>query len=281
MVSQPANNPQRRRRRVHKPKVQSTQQQTTNTPQIRNEHVLTALAMAPFRWCQRGYRHFSSADGVGILSTLLCVYCAGLSIEAVMVAIPGGITRGEYTEEMRRERRFVPKPYVNDGARLDRLNPIPTIQRAVLEKYFSWLPLWIRGGAQEPYWTVWQQPGILILAVVAALTIQHYEGKIFRKRSIKQTLKNFNETNKIKQVKADPQAIAVAEYHARQHNAQGTGSVMGTFFAVVLLYGIEIAAFAGSFSGAGSWVINAVYGFLTIAGFEVFDRMGDDPNKEA
>jgi len=140
--------------------------------------------------------------------------------------------------------------------------------------------MWIRGGAQQPYWTVWQQPGILALSVVIALVIQRFEAMVLRKKSINKTRQEFQEANSVKKVEADPRAIAVSIYHAKKHNLQGTGSVVGTFVAVVILYGLEIAAFVGSFSGSGSWVINSVYGFLAIGGFEVFDRMGDAPEED-
>ena len=274
----------RRRRRSRRERRESrrgrrrSRQETRNTkaPVVRDEHVLVSIAVAPFRFCQRSYRHLSSIRGFGIIASVMTVYCAGLSVETIMVSIPRATQREGYTEEVRRTRRFIPKPYVDDGAELGRLNPLPNLQRAVLQKYFTWLPMWIRGNIQSDYWTVWNEPGILLLSVVVAITIQKFEGMIWRKKSFKTTREEFEEANSIKNVEADSRSIALAHYKAQQHNQQGTGSILGTFFAIVVLYGLEIAAFVGSFAGAGSWAINAVYGFLTIAGFEVFDRQSDD-----
>lgn len=251
----------------------------TGTKVVRDEHILTSLGMAPFRGGQRAYRHLSGIKGSGIIATLMSVYCAGLSIESIMVATPAAfsqISGADYTEAMRRSRRFLPKPYVADGSQLGRLSPIPNLQNAVLQKYFSWLPYWIKGKVQADYWTVWNEPGILALSVVVALMIQRFEGLIWRKKTTEQTRFEFIKANAQKKVAADPDAIALATYKAQQHNRQGAGGVVGTFMAVVILYGIEIAGFFGSFSGAGNFVINAIYGGLTICGFELFDRMAEE-----
>ncbi len=263
-------------------------EQPVKTPKIRDEHVLVSLTMCLPRGIQGGYRYLSSVKGFGIIASAMTLYCAGLSIESIMVSMPAAMRTGEYSEvargttsdrvieTMKRERRFIPKPYVDDGAELGRLSPIPNLQRAVLQNYFQWLPMWVKGRATSDYWTVWNQPGILLLAAAFAITIQRFEGMIWRKRSIEQTKAEFLEANKQKEVVADPSAIALAHYKASQHNSQGMGGVVGTFLAVTLLYGIEIAAFVGSFAGSGSWMVNVIYGFLNICGFELFDRIGDD-----
>ena len=259
-----------------------------SAPTIRDEHVLVSMVMSLPRWGQRSYRHLSSIKGFGVVATILTVYCAGLSIESIMVSIPATVRRGEYAgiargrgsrlqlEAIKRQRRFVPKPYVDDGAELGRLNPWPNIQRAILQNYFQWLPMWIKGRVASDYWTVWNQPALLALSVVFAVSVQRFEGLIWRKKTSTETYAEFAQANAQREVEADPKAIALAQYKAAQHNTQGLGDIVGTFIAVVLLYGLEIAAFIGSFAGAGSWVVNTIYGFLNVCGFELFDRMGDD-----
>ncbi|MDV3351734.1 hypothetical protein QGP82_23730 [Leptothoe sp. LEGE 181152] len=265
-----------------------TDPQPTPQPTIRDEHVIVSMVMSLPRWGQRSYRHLSSVKGFGIIASLMTLYCAGLSIESIMVSMPATMRMGDYAgiargrgsrtqlEAIKRQRRFIPKPYVDDGAELGRLNPWPNLQRSILQNYFQWLPMWIKGQVASDYWTVWNQPAILALAAVFAITIQRFEGMIWRKKSTMETYKEFIQANAQKEVEADPKAIALAQYKAAQHNAQGIGGIVGTFIAVVLLYGLEIAAFVGSFAGAGSWVVNTIYGFLNICGFELFDRMGDD-----
>lgn len=234
-----------------------TPKEAPTPPTIRDEHVLIAMIMAGPRWGQRSYRHLSSVKGFGIIASLLTLYCAGLSIESIMVSMPATMRMGDYSgierstagkarlESIKRERRFIPKPYVNDGAELSRLSPIPNLQRTILQNYFQWMPMWIKGRVTSDYWTVWSQPGILALATVFALTIQRFEGMIWRKKNSAQTYAEFVAANVQKEVTADPKAIALATYKAQQHNSQGLGGIVGTFIAVVLLYGLEIAAFAG------------------------------------
>ncbi|MFG6097375.1 hypothetical protein SPB21_19070 [Leptothoe sp. ISB3NOV94-8A] len=283
-----ATTPNQKRSQNNPPGVPRNPRVENPQPTIRDEHVLVSMVMCLPRWGQRSYRHLSSVKGFGIIASLMTLYCAGLSIESIMVSMPATMRMGDYAgiargrsskaqlEKIKRQRRFVPKPYVNDGAELGRLNPWPNLQRAILQNYFQWLPMWVKGRVASDYWTVWNQPAILALAAVFAITIQRFEGMIWRKKSTEQTLAEFQEANQQKQVEADPKAIALAQYKAAQHNSQGIGGIVGTFIAVVLLYGLEIAAFVGSFAGAGSWVVNTIYGFLNICGFELFDRMGDE-----
>ena len=271
------------RRETAPPKetTKSTSVQNNNKV-VRDEHVMLTIGLAPFRGLSSAYSYLSSVKGSGVIATLMGLYCAGLSIEAVFVATPTAISRVagvEYTEEMMRSRRFMPKPHVDEGAELGRLSPIPNIQNDVLQKYFKWLPFWIKGKVESDYWTVWNAPGVLLLSVVVALVIQNWEGRIWRKKSYGQTKDEFNRANSQKKVSADPNAIALATYKAQQHNSQGLGGVVGTFVAVSMLYGLEIAAFFGSFSGAGSFVVNAVYGFLTICGFEIFEKMREESDR--
>ena len=240
-----------------------------------DEHMALTLGMAPFRAVRNSVRFLTSVPGFGVVATLASCYCFALSVAAIFVATPRAVYWESYTAAMQAERRFVPKPYVNDGAELGRLNPLPTLQRAVLSRYFQWLPLWIRGNVATPYYTVWDSPGVLVLSVLVAIIIQRFESILWRKRSREETLTEFYEANAVKQVTADPKAIVLAELKAREHNAQGLGSVVGTFLAMSVLYGLEIIAFFGSFTGAGHWLANTIYGFLTICGYEAFDRMTD------
>lgn len=270
------------RRETKPPKDRTTTPSPNKNKVVRDEHALITVGLAPFRGLSAAYSYLSSVKGSGIVATFMSLYCAGLSIEAVFVATPSAISKIsglEYTEDMRRQRRFMPKPHVNDGAELGRLNPWPNIQRAVLQKYFTWLPYWIRGRVASNYWTVWNSTGVLFLSITIALIIQNWEGRIWRKKPYTQTKGEFDEANSQKRVNADPNAIALAAYRAQQHNQQGMGGVLGTFIAVTCLYGLEIAAFFGSFSGAGSFVVNTVYSFLTICGFEIFEKMKEESDK--
>lgn len=243
----------------------------------RDEHVLVSIAMSPFRWTQRTYRHLSSRNGIGIVGSLMCAYCAALSVEALFIAIPNGVTPGAYSEEEMASRRFVLKPFVDDGA--DPARMLPPVRQVVHAVAPEWVPAIIKGNG-EYRWTIWHSPMALGLAVLGAVVIQYYEAKIWRKRSLQETLDKFREANNTKKVEADPKALAVAQYHAQQHNLQGTGSVTGTFLAVVALYGSELAAFGGSFAGSSNGLVTLLYAFLTICGFEVFDRISDEVGEE-
>ncbi|MDJ0704139.1 MAG: hypothetical protein QNJ46_12720 [Leptolyngbyaceae cyanobacterium MO_188.B28] len=246
---------------------------------IREEPVLLTIAMAPLRAGQRSYRFLSSIKGFGVVASIMTCYCAGLSIEAIYVATPvvRSMAVGEvYSEAQKAARRFIPKPYVLDGAELGRISPLPNIQRLLVNEHLQWLPRWIRGHVASDYWTIWNEPGVLFIAVCVALTIQRFEGMIWRKRDLKELKAEFEAMNQVKQVEASEDAVVAAAVKATEYNAYGMGGIVGTFCSVVVLYGLEFSAFFGSFSGSGSFGVNTVYGVLTIFGFELFDRLSDD-----
>lgn len=265
----------------------------TKTRPIKDDNVLIAIGAAPFRVVTRTYRYLSSVPGFALIAHVATTYCALLSIESVMVAMPVNYpiradfaTKADYKEEVelvKRQRRFVPKFAVNDGADVRRLLPIANIHNLLVNevtKEWDWMPEFITARAKSDFWTVWNNPALFVLAASAAITIQRFEAVFLRKRATEATRAKFDEANKIKRVEADPKAIAVAAIRAEEHNRQGMGEIGIGYTGITLLYVAEIAAFLGSFSGSGNIIINLFYGLLTVAGFELFDRFTGDEIEE-
>jgi hypothetical protein len=236
------------------------------------EHIVTAMAMAPFRAVQRSYKHLSGG-GFGLICSAMTTYCALLGVEAVLVATPAFVGDIAKTPE---ELRFVPKPYVADGARLGRLSPV-----AVRWDFMgSWINPW-----EDPKWptkwnegTVWENPGVLVLAIAVSLTIQQFESKVLRRQSFRSTKEKFERANAKKRVTPDKAAVAEAKLAAMQVNHHGTGGLLIKTLGVAGVIGLEVGAFIASFAG-GSFLTTGVYGFLTIAGFEVFDYLGSEADE--
>ena len=247
----------------------------TGTPRHK-EGFVTALTMAPFRWTQQTYGSLSGT-GFNIVATLMSVYCAALSVESVRVATASYIGDKQLTQE---QIRFVPKPFVDDGARLGRLSPLPNLQRFAVDN-IPFVPQWIKGTVRNDSWTIWNEPGLLILAVVAALVIQRFEAMVLRRKGAQVAKRRFEEANKIKKVTADKEAIALARVRASQYNSYGSLELLIKTVGVVGVYGLELFAFISSFAGGAGAGAVMIYGFLTIFGYEVFDYLGADAEKDA
>lgn len=265
----------------------------TATRPIKDDNLLIAIGAAPFRVVTRSYRYLSSVPGFGLIAHVATTYCAFLSIESVMVAMPVGYpqrddftTKTEYVEAIegiRRTRRFVPKFAVNDGADIRRLLPIANVHNLLVNeatKDWEWMPDFIRERAKSEFWTVWNNPVLFGLAASAAIMIQRFEAVFVRKKSVEFTKSRFDKANAMKKVQADPKAVAIAAIRAEEHNRQGMGEVGVGYAGICMLYIIEFSAFLGSFSGAGSFVINTIYALLTVFGFELFDRFTGDEIEE-
>ena len=260
---------------------------------IKDDNIWVAVGAAPFRAATRSYRYLSSVPGFGLVAHVATTYCALLSIESVMVAVPVNhpqrsefTTKAEYkevVEAVRRTRRFVPKFAVNDGADIRRLLPIANLHNLLVNevtKDWEWMPDFIRERAKSEFWTVWSNPALFVLAASTAIMIQRFEAVFIRKKSAEITKAQFEKANSMKKVKAHPRAIALAAIRAEEHNRQGMGEVGVGYAGICLLYIVEFGAFLGSFSGAGSFIVNTIYALLTVFGFELFDRFTGDEVEE-
>lgn len=241
----------------------------------RKEHILTASAMAPFRWASNAYGSLSG-PGFKTVATIMSVYCAGLSVESIRVATSSYMGDQQLTPE---EIRFMPKPFVDDGARLGRLSPVPNIQRFAVN-YVPFMPSWVENRVASQKWTVWNEPGLLILAVVVALTIQRFEAMVLRRRKAETLKRQFDKANSVRKVKADKEAIAIARVKQAQYNNYGTQGLLIKTLGVVGVYGLELFSFLNSFAGGAGAGASLVYGFLVIFGYEVFDYLGADAEED-
>lgn len=294
-IRKPSNNPSTSKKKNRPSPSKQTNCQPIQKNEFYDEPAVASMFMAAPRGVVRGWRYLTSKRGFGIVATCLSFMSIGLSIETIYVATPqvipeaGGATfmggqfrvddlRADgFTEEMKMHRRFIPKPYVYDGAQIMRLNPVPTIRRAFLiDKEF--LPIWVKGNG-DYYWTVWDEPVLMLISILVAIVIQRFESMIWNKKSRKECLEEFNAANQEIKVAADPKAIAIAQQKARQANSYGLGGMIGTGLAIVGLYTLEFAAFVASFNKGTNFIFIVIYGGMTIFGFEVFDRLAEIPKQ--
>lgn len=285
------------------------------------QHPAEKLVNAPFHYFNGFWRWGSSNRGALIFFGILKTYSVSLGIEALVVAFPPELPAGqtEWTAETReaanRDRRFVPKPYVNDGAKLGRINPFPPIANAVNSLLLDNLtqdaeptlkeesnPLKLTFNAAkaaaadavdsakdealsaasdkamlDTEQNLWvNSPSLLVLSIVGCLIIQNIESKPLRKGSIEDTRKKFEKTNKEKRAKPASDAIPLANVQAAEVNSYGLGKVGWTFLGVALVYAAELIAFAQSFSTGAAGGVKLLYLFLTVFGFEICEAATND-----
>ena len=248
---------------------------TSSTQNKPKEHILTAVLMAGPRAFQRSYGSLSG-PGFNIVATGMSCYCALLSVESLFVAVPNVL--GDRTQAAE-EVRFVPKFYVNDGAQLGRLSPVPNMQRFAV-KHLPMVPDWVKGSIASEKWTVWDNPGLLLMSVMAALVIQRFEAMVLRRKPASVVRAKFEQANRLKRVRADKDSLAEAKVRARQYNSYGTGNLLIKTIGVTGVYALELCAFLGSFAGSVAFPVTLTYGFLTIFGSEIFDLLGKEAADE-
>lgn len=242
------------------------------------EGAVTALVMYLPRKISNGYKYASGrSGGIRILKPIALTYCALLAVESLYISTPAiknALSGSDAVQVDKRDMRFVWKPFIDDGADMSRLSPLPNISRVTT----NWLPIptFIKSRIASSQETVWNNWGEFIAAATLALLIQYIEALVWRKVTEKQSRDEFNKFNDIKKVTASKDSVAVARLKAAQHNQYGSGNTAIRFFMVVILYLLEIGAFRTSFGAAGALWAQVVYGFLTVFGFEVFDRMFDE-----
>ena len=244
---------------------------TNKTPE--KEGLFIASAMYLPRKLSEGYTYVSSDEGAPkFLKPILLVFLASLSVESIFKVMPKayGLVGIEVPTE---NRSFVPKPFVNDGADITLLSPLPNLQRAAIK--LLPLPQFIETRLASDKRTVWDNSWEFALAIFVALSIQNIEAQILRKKSVKEAKAGFDKYNNIQKISASPEAVALAHLKAASYNQYGSANTTIRFSMMLMLYILEGAAFVGSFTKA-HWVITYLYGFLTIFGYEVFSRMYDD-----
>ena len=240
------------------------------------EHILTAVMMAGPRGFQRAYGSLSG-PGFNIVATGMSVYCALLSVESLFVAVPNVL--GDRTQPAE-DVRFVPKFYVNDGAQLGRISPLPNMQRFAFN-HLPMVPDWVVGSAASDKWTVWNSPGLLLMSLMAALVIQRFEAMVLRRKPASVVRAKFEKANRLKRVRADKDSLAEAKVRARQYNSYGTGNLLIKTIGVTGVYALELCAFLGSFAGSVAFPVTLTYGFLTIFGYEIFELLGKEAQDES
>lgn len=245
-----------------------------------------ATLLAPFEWFAKSASWLTSCGpkgGARFVFYGLSGACLLLSVETVytaMPASPAAIAQGVDN------RHFLPKPAIQDNARIGLISPIP-IAGAVVQ--FAWnhtagfLPFATRYPI-APRWTVWQDPAFYLAAGIA-LAIQATEAIAWRRLGQRwdSKLAKFQELNNRKVPDLNPNAVVAARIAQAELATEGSGGYVGTGLVISGVYAVELFTFTRSVADAANAVPGLtilIYGLVNIFGFELCLALATDPEDE-
>ncbi|MCY7283699.1 MAG: hypothetical protein LH679_09685 [Cyanobacteria bacterium CAN_BIN43] len=216
----------------------------------------------------------SNRGGKAIVG-ILALYCAGLSVEAWYVTLPQ--VAGQRTEE---NRKFMPKPFIDDGADLGLLNPlnaIPAIWDMAMGVLQSMLPFVVRGAAPTAVRCVWLDWRFYV-AVLVSVSLQLWQAKALRSLSIDARRLKAHELSQYKRMTLDPQSLEIANVKASEYNQSLMGKRKANGAMIFLSYLVELGTGFASITGSrGVGILTAgVYCLISAFGFEVMMNQLDD-----
>ena len=216
----------------------------------------------------------SNRGGKAIVG-ILALYCAGLSVEAWYVTLPQ--VAGQRTEE---NRKFMPKPFIDDGADLGLLNPlnaVPAIWDMAMGVFESMLPFVIKGAAPAPVRCVWLDWRFYI-ALLVSVSLQLWQAKALRSLSIGDRQRKAVELSQYKRMSLDPKALDIANVKTSEYNQSLMGKRRANGAMIFLSYLVELGTGFASITGSrGVGILTAgVYCIIQAFGFEVMMNQLDD-----
>jgi hypothetical protein len=217
----------------------------------------------------------SNRGGKAIVG-ILALYCAGLSVEAWYVTMPKLV--GDRSGE---NRKFMPKPFIDDGADLGLINPLnalPVLWDAALGVFEAMLPFYLRGAAPTPVRCVWLDWRFYI-ALMVSVSLQLWQAKALRSLSISDRQKKAVELQQYKRMSLDPKALDIANAKTSEYNQSLMGKRRTNGAMIFLSYLVELGTGFASITGSrGVGILTAgVYCIIQAFGFEVMmNQLEDD-----
>ncbi|MBD1847368.1 hypothetical protein H6F89_28970 [Cyanobacteria bacterium FACHB-63] len=239
----------------------------------------------PINWASNGFKWLTNpnADGGGqYLMKGFAVLLCGLTAENCYQMLQG-----------KESARFIPKPLINDGARIERVLPLGAVGNAVTGTLAT-LPnaVGVRNpdGSQlrwrpfgEPDFIVWLDPDFYI-AVLNAAGINAIEAMFLRRVKLEvrqRQLKNAIQTDEqiaqsltYAEKKAEAQRLET-KLRETQLKTYGNGAILFNGVIIFVVYLAEGAMFFATSAPGVSVVTNTIYGFLSVFGAEIFWSLGE------
>jgi len=216
----------------------------------------------------------SNRGGKAVIG-IMAIYCAGLSVEAWYVTLPR--VAGQRTEE---NRKFMPKPFIDDGADLGLLNPlnaIPVLWDMAMGVFSSMLPFVVRGVAPAPVRCVWLDWRFYV-ALMVSVSLQLWQARALRSLSIGDRQRKAVELQQYKRMALDPKSLDIANVKTGEYNQSLMGKRRANGAMIFLSYLVELGTSFASITGSrGVGILTAgVYCIISAFGFEVMMNQLDD-----
>jgi hypothetical protein len=179
----------------------------------------------------------TSHRGGKVLVGVLAAYCAGLSVEAWYVTLPNAT--GRRTEE---NRKFMPKPFIDDGADLGLLNPIralPTLWDSAMGVLQAVLPFQLKGATPAAVRCVWLDWRFYV-ALMVSLSLQLWQAKALRSLTIDQRQRKAQELQGYKKMSLDPKSLDIANAKVAEYNQSLMGKRRANGLMIFLSYAVEL-----------------------------------------
>ena len=235
------------------------------------------MLLAPFTWPAKAAAWLTSKPGFQIVLYISAGYCLALAVETVYTAMPrSGAATAAGVENV----KFLPKPAIQDNARLSLISPLPIAGNLFLiarNNTIGNLPF----AKKTPVvwqWTVWNDSHFYV-AMVIALLIQGIEAKAMRrvKGSWERKSAKFKELNSRKVPEISPEAIVAARVAQADLQTEGLGSYAGTAFVISGVYVVEFWTFIRSIAGLEIGLMTMVlYALINVFGFELCLSLAQD-----
>lgn len=218
----------------------------------------------------------TSHRGGKVLVGVLAAYCAGLSVEAWYVTLPNAT--GQRTEE---NRKFMPKPFIDDGADLGLLNPIralPTLWDSAMGVLQAVLPFQLKGATPAAVRCVWLDWRFYV-ALMVSLSLQLWQAKALRSLTIDQRQRKAQQLQGYKKMSLDPKSLDIANAKVAEYNQSLMGKRRANGAMIFLSYAVELGTgFSSITQSRGIGILTAgVYCIIQAFGFEVMiNQLEDD-----
>ena len=170
--------------------------------------------------------------------------------------------------------KFIPKPYLDDGADIGIANPVDAGLMLVdtgLKVLDATLPFNIK--LRVPYNpnSIWLDPNFYV-ALALSLMLQVFQAKALRAVSVEIRKRRVEKAKQFKPIDLSPDELAITKIRTIEYNNVHVAGYVGSMVAILASFGLEIGIGLSSLSAATTvnGVAQLIYVIAQAFGFEFF-----------
>ena len=215
----------------------------------------------------------SKSRGEIIVLSTLALACAALSVEAWYEVMPRNLVpTGNASASA--NHKFVPKPYIEDGADIGLANPVDAglmLVDAGLKVLDATLPFNIKLRVPYNQNSIWLDPNFYV-ALLLSLMLQTFQAKALRAVSVEIRKRRVEKAKQFKPIDLSPDELAITKIRTIEYNNVHVAGYVGTMTAILFSFGLEIGIGLSSLSAATTvnGVAQLIYVIAQAFGFEFF-----------